>query len=89
MCAAQGLDYRAPLKAGRGAAKAHALVRTLVEPLTVDRALSPDIARIADAVEGGAFDAIASIRVGDAANGDVHTRPGLRTANVQRPTSSV
>ena len=63
LCAAQGLDYRAPLKAGRGAAKGHALVRTLVETLTVDRALSADIARLSAAIEAGAFDPIATINV--------------------------
>jgi histidine ammonia-lyase len=76
MCAAQGIDYRAPLKPGRGAAHGHALVRSLVEPLTVDRALSTDIARLAAAVEAGVFDAIASIRVGDRIETDaIETRP--------------
>lgn len=60
MCAAQGLDYRAPLRPGRGAAQGQALVRTLVEPLTADRALTEDIARLARAVETGTFDAVAT-----------------------------
>src|SRR3954462_2819520 len=30
MCAAQGLDYRAPLRPGRGVARAHADVRELI-----------------------------------------------------------
>src|SRR6476646_9472733 len=51
MCAAQGLDYRAPLRAGRGAARGLALVRELVSPLTVDRVLAGDIARIAEAIQ--------------------------------------
>lgn len=50
MCAAQGLDYRAPLKAGRGAARGHAAVRRLVGSLERDRVLSPDIERIAAAI---------------------------------------
>ncbi len=59
MCAAQGLDYRAPLRAGRGAARAHGFVRTLVAPLTADRVLTPDIVALATALEAGRFDAIA------------------------------
>lgn len=55
MCAAQGIDYRAPLKPGRGVARAHALVRKLVEPLGRDRVLSADIAALAGAIETGQF----------------------------------
>jgi histidine ammonia-lyase len=50
MCAAQGIDCRAPLKPGRGVARAHARVRELVAPLDRDRVLSPDIARLAAAI---------------------------------------
>ena len=50
MCAAQGLDYRAPLKAGRGAARGLAAVRKVVAPLERDRVLSPDIERLAAAI---------------------------------------
>jgi histidine ammonia-lyase len=56
MCAAQALDYRAPLRAGRGAAAAHRRVRELVTPLGRDRVLAPDIAALADALAGGTFD---------------------------------
>ncbi len=55
MCAAQGLDYRAPLRAGRGAARGHALVRQVVTPLVQDRVLATDIAALADAIERGHF----------------------------------
>jgi histidine ammonia-lyase len=55
MCAAQGLDCRAPLRAGRGAARGLALVRELVAPLTADRVLAGDIARLADAIDAGHF----------------------------------
>jgi histidine ammonia-lyase len=55
MCAAQGLDYRAPLKAGRGALRGHELVRTMVQPLNADRVLTPDIEQLADAVALGKF----------------------------------
>ena len=84
MCAAQGLDYRQPLKAGAGVAKGHALVRTLVEPLTEDRALSPDIVRLAAAVEAG------SIRLDR--EHSLRGRPGIdvrRPGSVQPPASNV
>jgi histidine ammonia-lyase len=55
MCAAQGVDYRAPLKPGKGVAKAHATVRSLVQPLGRDRVLSGDILAIADAIAAGRF----------------------------------
>jgi len=55
MCAAQGLDYRAPLRPGRGVARAHAAVRELVPPLGDDRVLSGDIAALRDAVAAGRF----------------------------------
>jgi len=55
MCAAQGLDFRLPLKAGRGALAAHRAVREIVAPLDKDRVLTPDIAALADAVALGRF----------------------------------
>jgi histidine ammonia-lyase len=55
MCAAQGLDCRAPLRPGRGAARGLALVRELVAPLGADRVLAGDIARLADAIDAGHF----------------------------------
>ena len=50
MCAAQGIDFRAPLKPGRGVARAHAAVRRLIAPLERDRVLSSDIERLALAI---------------------------------------
>jgi histidine ammonia-lyase len=55
MCAAQGLDYRAPLKPGRGALRAHQIVRSMVKPLEADRVLTPDIELLAQAVANGKF----------------------------------
>jgi histidine ammonia-lyase len=55
MCAAQGLDYRLPLRAGRGAAAGHRLVRELVASLAQDRVLSTDILVLAGAIERGHF----------------------------------
>jgi histidine ammonia-lyase len=57
MCAAQGLDFRKPLRAGRGAAHGHRLVRELVAPLERDRVLSIDIATLAAAIDRGHFTA--------------------------------
>src|SRR5687767_10299692 len=56
MTAAQAIDYRAPLAPGRGVKQAYDLVRTLVAPLTVDRATSKDIEEIASAIRRGIFD---------------------------------
>jgi histidine ammonia-lyase len=55
MCAAQALDYRAPLRPGRGVSRAHRVVRELVTPLGTDRVLSGDIASLAAAVASGRF----------------------------------
>jgi histidine ammonia-lyase len=55
LCAAQGVDYRKPLKPGRGVARAHAVVRTLVQPLEQDRVLASDIAALSDAIASGQF----------------------------------
>jgi histidine ammonia-lyase len=56
LAAAQGLEYRRPLKAGRGVERAFAAVRTISPPLTQDRALSGDIGRVAEAIRRGEFD---------------------------------
>ncbi|HEU4994703.1 MAG TPA: histidine ammonia-lyase [Gemmatimonadaceae bacterium] len=56
MCAAQGVDYRAPLKPGRGVARAHAVVRELVRPLERDRVLAGDIALLSNAIAEGRFE---------------------------------
>jgi len=55
MCAAQGIDERAPLRPGRGVRRTHAVVRNHVETLTRDRVLSPDIERLAAAIFDGDF----------------------------------
>jgi len=55
MCAAQGIDFRAPLRPGRGVARAHAAVRRHIPRLERDRVLGPDIERIAAAIEHGDF----------------------------------
>jgi len=55
MCGAQGIDYRAPLKPGRGVARAHGVVRRHIAPLGDDRVLSPDIERLAQAIARDEF----------------------------------
>jgi len=56
MCAAQGIDYRRPLRGGAGVERAHAAVRRHVEPLGDDRVLSGDIIALADAIARGEFE---------------------------------
>lgn len=50
MCAAQGIDFRAPLSPGRGVRTAHARVREIVPRLETDRVLSGDIQALMTAV---------------------------------------
>jgi histidine ammonia-lyase len=57
MCAAQGLEFRKPLKPGLEIALAQAKVRTVVPRLEQDRVLATDIDALALAVRAGAFDA--------------------------------
>lgn len=56
LAAAEGLEYRRPLKAGGGVERAFAAVRKLAPPLTQDRTLSGDIAHVAEAIRRGDFD---------------------------------
>src|SRR4029077_7017810 len=60
LAAAEGLEHRRPLKAGRGVDRAFAAVRKVASPLTHDRALSGDIARVAEAIRQGDFDSEAN-----------------------------
>ena len=53
LCAAQGLDFRAPLRPGAGAARAHQLIRERVPHLDADRPPAPDIAAVRDLVHAG------------------------------------
>jgi len=53
LCAARGLDLRAPLRPGQGVATAHAAVRAAVTPLAADRPPGPDIAALAQLIAGG------------------------------------
>jgi len=53
ICAAQGLDFRAPMKPGTGVARAHEIVRSRVAHLDDDRPPSIDIADATELVHGG------------------------------------
>jgi histidine ammonia-lyase len=56
MTAAQGLDYRLPLKPAREVAKAKAVVRNCVPHLKEDRVLSGDIEKLTAEIQSGTFD---------------------------------
>jgi histidine ammonia-lyase len=53
LCAAQGLDYRAPLRPGAGALRAHARLRSLVPHLAEDRPPADDIAEVRELLHAG------------------------------------
>lgn len=55
MCAAEGIEYRRPLRAGRGVEVAHRRLRERVPRLDGDRALGPDLDAMTDMVRAGAF----------------------------------
>jgi histidine ammonia-lyase len=56
LAAAEGLEHRRPLKSGAGVECAFATVRKFSPPLTHDRPLANDIARVAEAIRLGDFD---------------------------------
>jgi histidine ammonia-lyase len=56
MCAAQGLDFRLPLKAGRRVHDAYLEIRQVVSHLDADRVLAPDIEAVAGLIRRGSFD---------------------------------
>jgi len=53
VCAAAGLDFRAPLRPAAGTAAAHAALRTRIAPPGPDRILAPDLAVARDLVDNG------------------------------------
>ncbi|MGA3372457.1 MAG: histidine ammonia-lyase [Terracidiphilus sp.] len=57
MCAAQGLEFRRPLRASREVERAHAAVRAILPRLDEDRTLAPEIEALAAALRAGAFNA--------------------------------
>jgi len=55
LAGAEALEHRRPLRAGKGVERAFKLVRQVAPPLTNDRPLSGDIARLAEKIRTGAF----------------------------------
>jgi histidine ammonia-lyase len=53
LCAAQGIEFRRPLRSSDAIERAHARVRQLSPKLEDDRPLGPDIERVAKAVLDG------------------------------------
>jgi histidine ammonia-lyase len=58
LCAAQGIEFRRPLRSGDGVEQAHAIVRELVPKLEDDRVLAGDIDAVASAIREGRFDSV-------------------------------
>ena len=56
MCAAQGVEFRRPLRPWREIDRAFDAVREVVPRLEQDRVLGPDIEAMAGALRAGAFD---------------------------------
>jgi histidine ammonia-lyase len=56
LAAAEALEHRRPLKAGKGVEAAFKVIRTIAPPLKKDRSLSGDIARVAEQIRSGKFD---------------------------------
>jgi histidine ammonia-lyase len=53
LCAAQALDFKAPLVPGKGSRAAHAAIRKAVRRLDKDRILADDVATIASLLQDG------------------------------------
>jgi histidine ammonia-lyase len=58
LCAAQGIDFRRPLRAGAGVEAAFSIVREIVPKLEEDRPLAADIDAVAAAIRSGRFDSV-------------------------------
>jgi histidine ammonia-lyase len=56
MAAAQGLEYRRPLRAATEIERARQFVRTLVPALEEDRVIAGDIERLGKGIRDGDFD---------------------------------
>ena len=65
LAACQGLDFLAPLRAGRGVEAARRAVRGLVPFMEQDRFLAPDLAAMEDLIRSGALRAAVQAETGD------------------------
>jgi len=55
MCAAQGIEFRRPLRSSTAIEEIHDAVRSVVPKLEKDRVLAPDIEALATAIRSGLF----------------------------------
>lgn len=55
LCAAAAIDAHRPLRSGAGVERAHALVRSVVQPIGEDRPPAPDIEAISGLIQRGTF----------------------------------
>ncbi len=62
ICAAQGIEFRAPLRTSPRLQAVIAALRTEVAPLGADRFLAPDLERAADMIRSGALISAAGLR---------------------------
>ena len=60
MCAAEGIEYRRPLKAGAGVEETWSIVRSYVSRLEGDRMLGPDLETLTDAIGSGALSEVSA-----------------------------
>jgi histidine ammonia-lyase len=58
LTAAQALDFRAPLKPGRGVKRAYDIIRTHVQRTEADRSMARDIETIVGLIASGTFDSL-------------------------------
>ncbi|HVF71962.1 MAG TPA: histidine ammonia-lyase [Chthoniobacterales bacterium] len=58
LAAAEGLDFRRPLRSGGGVERAYELIRSISPRVDADRSMSADIAAVAAAIRKGIFDGI-------------------------------
>jgi histidine ammonia-lyase len=61
LCAAQGLDYRKPLRPGKKIEQARDTIRAIVPPLEADRPPATDIERLVAAIREGQFSEAAEL----------------------------
>jgi histidine ammonia-lyase len=61
LAATQGIDLLAPLSTSPPLARVHRAIRSVVQPLTVDRSPAPDVAKIVGLIERGDIEHAAAI----------------------------
>ena len=65
MAAAEGIDFRRPLKSSAALEETHKLVRSMAASREQDREFSTDIEAVAGLVEQGAFQSLVPALLGD------------------------